>query len=200
MPKISVIIPSYNAEKTIKKCIDSIINQNFPDVEIICVDDNSNDNTISILKEYQQKYNIIIKNSTGKGAGRSRNIGMDCASGEYLYFLDSDDFLAENALNTMYSNIVKNDADILIFNYYQNNVSNNVIKNIYVSNNNISNNLFNAKDIPNDILCDFKVLFGINYLKHLLLRKIILDFKRFCELMIYILSDVQCFWLKRFII
>ena len=60
MPKISVIIPSYNAEKTIKKCIDSIINQNFPDVEIICVDDNSNDNTISILKEYQQKYNIII--------------------------------------------------------------------------------------------------------------------------------------------
>lgn len=171
MPKISVIIPSYNAEKTIKKCIDSIINQNFPDVEIICVDDNSNDNTISILKEYQQKYNIIIKNSTGKGAGRSRNIGMDCASGEYLYFLDSDDFLAENALNTMYSNIVKNDADILIFNYYQNNVSNNVIKNIYVSNNNISNNLFNAKDIPNDILCDFKVFVWNKLFKTSFIRK-----------------------------
>lgn len=112
---ISVIIPIYNSEKFIDRCIKSILNQNYKDIEIICVDDCSTDNSLNILKAYQKQYNEIIILSTKKrsGAGISRNLGLTIACGEYIHFVDIDDFLIPNIYKELYSIAHKNNIDIL---------------------------------------------------------------------------------------
>lgn len=96
MPKLSVIIPIYNAKDYLRECLDSIINQSFKDIEIICVDDGSTDNSLEILQEYAQNDNRIkIVPQKNQYAGVARNNGMKVASGEYLHFMDSDDYLAD---------------------------------------------------------------------------------------------------------
>ena len=98
IPKVSVIIPVYNTEKYLKECLDSVVNQSLKEIEIICIDDNSSDNSLQILKEYAQKDNRIkiIENKSNLGAGPSRNKGIKLAKGEYIGFLDSDDFYFNN--------------------------------------------------------------------------------------------------------
>ena len=123
-PKVSVIIPVYNVEQYLKECLDSVINQSLEDVEVICVNDGSPDNSLQIIEEYARKDNrITVISKKNGGLSSARNSGIECARGEYIYFLDSDDFIKENSLEKLY-NISKNEnLDILYFgveNYFEN--------------------------------------------------------------------------------
>lgn len=115
MIKVSVIIPVYNAEEYLPKCLDSVINQTLKDIEIICIDDCSEDNCHKILTEYKNKDKRInvIKNSQNSGLGISRNVGFNASKGEYIYFIDSDDYISENYLKTLYDTAKKYDVDIV---------------------------------------------------------------------------------------
>lgn len=114
--KISVIIPVYNTEKHLKKCLESVINQSLSDIEIICVNDGSVDNSLNILEEYARlDSRIVLINQENKGVSRARNIALKLAGGEYIAFLDSDDWFENNALETAYEEIKRNTADILLY-------------------------------------------------------------------------------------
>ncbi len=121
-PKISVIIPVYNVEKYLRECLDSVVNQTFKDIEIICIDDGSKDLSYSILEEYAQKdERFILIKQENSGAGAARNKGIEVARGEYLYFLDSDDFVDITLLEKAHTKIKENDCDVCIFkNYFYN--------------------------------------------------------------------------------
>ena len=92
---ISVIVPVYNAEKYLKKCLDSLVNQSYKDLEIILVNDGSQDGSEKICKDYEEKDSrIILINKNNGGPSSARNSGIEKANGEYLSFIDSDDYLA----------------------------------------------------------------------------------------------------------
>ena len=97
MIKVSVIIPVFNVEKYLEECLESILAQTLKEIEIICVNDGSVDNSLSILKEYEKKYPQIkvLKNKTNMGQGYTRNIGIKEASGLYIGFVDSDDYVSK---------------------------------------------------------------------------------------------------------
>ncbi|MDD7887613.1 glycosyltransferase [Flavivirga sp. 57AJ16] len=116
--KLSIVIPVYNVEDYISRCIDSLLNQNLntDDYEIIIVDDGSTDSSIAIAKKYQSKYrNIIIFNQENQGVGAARNKGIDLAKGDYIYFIDPDDYLANNVLKTILNVTKTYNQDILTF-------------------------------------------------------------------------------------
>lgn len=114
--KVSVIIPVYNAEKYLRECLDSIVKQTLQEIEIICVDDGSTDNSLAILKEYKQKdERLKIIEQANRGAGAARNAGMVLAQGEYLAFMDADDLYYPTALAQAYVAAVKEKADMLAF-------------------------------------------------------------------------------------
>ena len=117
MIKVSVIIPVYNVEKYLKKCLDTVINQTLKDIEIICVDDGSTDNSLNILDEYQKSDSRIkILNQENKGPGEARNLALKNINGEYVFFLDSDDWIELDALEKLYDNATANDSDLVFFN------------------------------------------------------------------------------------
>ena len=118
MPKVSVVLPIYNVEKYLPKCIESVIAQTLKDIEIICINDCSNDNSENIIREYMKKDDRIkiIHNEKNIGVGFSRNIGVDCSNGEYISFIDSDDFIENDYLENLYSTAIKYDADIVFTN------------------------------------------------------------------------------------
>ena len=114
--KVSVIIPVYNSQKHLRQCLDSIVNQTLKDIEIICVDDGSVDESLTILKEFQSKDNRIqIVTQKNAGAGSARNHGLVLAKGEYLSFLDSDDFFENDMLEKAYNKAIEGDADVVVF-------------------------------------------------------------------------------------
>ncbi|MBR6435176.1 MAG: glycosyltransferase [Thermoguttaceae bacterium] len=115
-PKISVIIPVYNVESYLRECLDSIVNQTFRDLEIICINDGSTDGSLAILEEYASKdrrFQIVTKENGGQA--ECRNIGISMASGEYIQFVDSDDYLDLNACQTIYSKAVETQSDMVMF-------------------------------------------------------------------------------------
>ncbi|MDD6093721.1 MAG: glycosyltransferase [bacterium] len=114
-PLVSVIVPVYNAEKYLVKCLDSIINQTLKDIEIILVNDGSTDNSLKIIKDYKNKYKdkIVIIDKKNEGQGVARNEGMKVASGEYLTFIDSDDYIDKNMLSDMVEVAHAKKADIV---------------------------------------------------------------------------------------
>ncbi len=115
MIKVSVIVPVYNGEKYIRQCLDSIVNQTLKEIEIICVDDGSTDDSIHILEIYQQADSRIhIVRQQNLYAGVARNTGLDKACGEYVIFWDCDDYFALDALEKMYHKAKKHQADICI--------------------------------------------------------------------------------------
>ena len=115
--KVSVIIPVYNVENFLEECLDSVINQTLKDIEIICVNDGSYDNSLEILKQYQKKDSrIIIINQFNKGPGGARNTGLDIAQGKYIYFIDADDFIEINGVKEMYQQAEFKELDMLKFN------------------------------------------------------------------------------------
>ena len=114
-PKISVIIPIYNAEKYLEKCLDSIIGQSMKELEIICVDDGSTDSSLMILNEYQEKDSrITIIKQENLHAGVARNKGLAIATGEYIHFMDADDWIEEGAYGQWYTIAKTNSADVCI--------------------------------------------------------------------------------------
>lgn len=112
---VSVIIPAYNAEKYIIRCIDSVRNQTYDKLEIIIINDGSTDNTLHILRKVEKEdKRIIIYNKENEGVSRARNIGLSIAKGRYVYFIDSDDYLDKTAIEKLYVAINDNNADMSI--------------------------------------------------------------------------------------
>lgn len=113
--KISVVIPVYNAEKYIRQCLESILTKQNISLEVICVDDCSTDGTPAILKEYEEKYeNVrVIRNETNLYAGTCRNKGLMAAKGQYVHFLDADDYVVDNVYEKLYTLAKENDLDWL---------------------------------------------------------------------------------------
>lgn len=118
-PKISIIIPVYNVEEYLPKCLNSVINQTLTDIEIICINDGSTDNSLEILNEFaKQDRRITIINKENEGVSKARNFGLKRATGKYLMFVDSDDWLELTACEEAYQTIEKDNSDLVIFNYY----------------------------------------------------------------------------------
>ena len=112
--KVSVIIPVYNAGKYLRACLDSVINQTHKNIQIVAVNDGSTDNSGEILDEYAENYkNIKVFHTENRGVCAARNMGLDNADGEWIAFLDADDYLALNAIEILYSDGIKYNADIL---------------------------------------------------------------------------------------
>lgn len=116
MPKLSVIIPIYNVEQYLPKCLDSVINQTYKDLEIICVNDCSPDNSLKICKEYATKDSRIkiINREKNGGLSAARNSGLDNASGEYIYFIDSDDYIDLDYVEKMVEMMTIAKTDIVL--------------------------------------------------------------------------------------
>ena len=119
--KVSVIIPVCNVEKYLRQCLDSVCGQTLADIEIVCVDDKSDDDSLEILKEYQRKDSrfIILENETRLGAAESRNKGIKIARGEYLSILDADDYFELNMLELAYDCCEKGNADICGYDFWE---------------------------------------------------------------------------------
>ena len=117
MAKISVIIPCYNVEKYLAKCLDSLINQTFKDIEIICVNDGATDSTPSILKEFSKKDSRIkVIDKVNGGLSSARNAGLEVVTSPYVAFLDSDDYYELDTLEIAYSAMIENNVDFVCWN------------------------------------------------------------------------------------
>lgn len=117
-PKISIIIPSYNEEKYISRCLDSVLNQTFSDFEILCVDDGSTDNTFKIIKDYSEHDGRIIPlENPDKGVSAARNFGIKNAKGDYIGFVDSDDFIQPQMYEFLYKAVTENSSDFSVCRY-----------------------------------------------------------------------------------
>lgn len=125
-PMVSVVIPIYNVEKYLKKCIDSILNQSFNDFEIILVNDGSTDSSIEICNEYIEKdCRIILINKKNGGLSSARNAGINVAKGKYISFIDPDDCINENYFNILIKKAEMNNCDVIVSGYktFPNNVN-----------------------------------------------------------------------------
>ena len=117
-PKVSIIVPVYNVEKYLHRCMDSLINQTLKDIEIIAVNDGSTDSSLSILREYEKKdTRVIVINKKNGGLSSARNEGMKYTSGDYITFVDSDDWLDINSLEEMYKTSVNYNCDLVMCSY-----------------------------------------------------------------------------------
>lgn len=151
-PLISVIIPIYNVEQYLLKCLDSIIGQTYKNIEIICVNDGSLDNCQQILEEYKLKDSrLIIINQQNQGVSTARNQGLNKANGDYIYFVDPDDWIDTTLIEKAVNCICENKSDIVIFdaiNVYKNSQIPVRRVNNFVKKNNLYSFYFNeAKNI-----------------------------------------------------
>lgn len=116
MTLLSVVIPMYNVEEYIGKCLDSVLSQDFKDFEIIVVDDGSTDNSNSIVREYGKKNgNLKLLEKKNGGQATARNLGLQYSIGKYVYFLDSDDYISENLFSNIINIMEQNDNDLAVF-------------------------------------------------------------------------------------
>lgn len=115
---ISIIVPIYNAESTIKRCVETILNQTYKNIEIILVNDGSTDSSKEICEGIKDE-RIVLINKKNSGVSHTRNIGIKHAIGKYICFIDSDDYLDVNHIQRMYDCITKYDSDLIITNFYQ---------------------------------------------------------------------------------
>lgn len=114
--RFSIIIPVYNVELYLSDCLDSILNQNFDNYEVIIVNDGSTDRSYDIILAYQNRFNnLVVLDQKNKGVSAARNLGLSVATGDYIWFVDSDDKIAEGALSLLSAKITDNQCDILSF-------------------------------------------------------------------------------------
>lgn len=176
MCKFSVIIPVYNMEKYLSECVESVLSQNFKDFEIILVDDGSTDSSKEICDQYSDKYSFVYTiHQKNQGLSEARNTGIRMAKGNYLLFLDSDDFIKKNGLEILNKIVNENDPDIIINNYYYFDEESN-------------DTHYNMWNVPNEWKCSGEVLMACTpknhivlmgccvVIKHKYLMKIKLDF------------------------
>ena len=147
-PKISVIVPIYNSEKYLKKCIDSILNQTLEDIEVILINDGSKDNSHLICLEYQEKFKEKIKyiNNDNMGCSATRNLGIKEARAEYITFIDSDDYIEKDMCKDMYNLMIEEKSDIVItgIRYVKNGKT---IKKKFLKSSINENNIFDEKNL-----------------------------------------------------
>lgn len=148
--KISVIMPVYNAEKFLKQSVESVLNQSLKEIELICVDDGSTDNSLNILNEYKELDNrVVIIKQKNLNAGAARNNAFKQAKGEFIHFLDADDWLNLKAYEKLYNLMKNSDADLAVF--------------LYTRFNNITSETNNVKLFPGEIGSHREVNFIQNY-------------------------------------
>lgn len=161
MLKVSIIVPVYNVEKYLRDCLNSIVNQTFTDIEVICVDDGSTDNSLNILKEYANKDNrFVILQQENQGAACARNYGLKVSNGEYLLFLDSDDVFSSELVEKTFLKAELYDVDIVAYKA----ISFNSLTYKYAElNDSISkfsryqNTVFSVDDVPDEIFNSFLI-------------------------------------------
>ncbi len=163
MVKVSVVVPVFNGESYIRKCLDSLVRQTLKDIEIIIINDGSKDKTLDILKEYQKKCkNIKIINQENKGIAASRNEGIKVAEGEYIAFLDSDDFVDLTMYQKLYQKITSSDFDVVTtyFNFqYEEKIEKGIVD--------IKKDILNIKDLKKYFLNMYPVVWNKLYKKEL---------------------------------
>lgn len=116
MNKVSVVVPGYNVEDYIRECLDSVLGQTLKEIEVVCVNDGSVDGTSQIMHEYEKKDSrVVVVDKPNGGLSSARNAGIKKASGEYLLFLDSDDYLSENALELLYETAIKDRLEDVLY-------------------------------------------------------------------------------------
>lgn len=140
MYKISVIIPIFNSEIYLKKCLDSVLNQTLNEIEIILIDDGSTDSSLQIIKQYAKKYtNIKYKTKINEGQAIARNLGIKMASGEFITFVDSDDYIELNMLEKLYNIAKLENSDIVLCDYIEEYGDKNIEKkSLYIDSDNIN--------------------------------------------------------------
>jgi len=118
MPKVSIIVPVYNAEKYLSATLESALQQSFTDLEIICIDDGSTDGSAAILKQFQERdARVKVSNQKNSGGSAARNAGLQYATGDYVMFLDSDDLYAKDIVAQAYDRASATGADIVFYNF-----------------------------------------------------------------------------------
>ena len=116
--EISVIVPVYNVEPYLRRCLDSIINQSMKEIEILVIDDGSTDRSSEICDEYAKLDNRIkVTHQENRGLSQARNVGLDQAQGKYVMFVDSDDFVSKDFCRIPYLTAIKNNSDLVLFRY-----------------------------------------------------------------------------------
>lgn len=131
-PGISIVVPVFNAEKYLRHCLDSLINQTMQDIEIICVNDGSKDNSLMILQEYAKcDKRIILLDQSNGGVSVARNNALKKVSGEYYMFLDSDDWIEANTCEVAYNSAIRENADCLMFSYVKEFGTHSIINHIF---------------------------------------------------------------------
>lgn len=159
MAKITVIIPIYNSEKFLYRCLNSVINQSFKDLEIILVNDGSKDKSLKICNEFKEKdARIILIDKENGGVSSARNIAIEKATGKYIGFVDSDDEIDKFMYEKMYNAIENNNADLVLCDYIR--TLNGEVKEFEMK---LEKGLYNTKETLNDILLDY-VSFNSKYI------------------------------------
>ena len=121
MIKVSIVVPVYNVEQYLGRCLDSLVQQTLKDIEIICVDDQSPDHSIAILRQYEKDYPTLVKviqSDINRRQGGARNLGIKAASGEYIGFVDSDDWVDLTMFEKLYNQVIATGSDVVDCNYY----------------------------------------------------------------------------------
>lgn len=121
MTKLSVIVPVYNSEKYLKKCLDSLVNQKLDMLEVLLINDGSTDNSQNLINEYVEKFPNVFKSFTQENQGQAiaRNVGVKNATGEFVTFVDSDDYIEEDAYSKILDEIENEDLDVVCFDYFE---------------------------------------------------------------------------------
>jgi len=117
MKKISIIVPIYNEEENLRKCIESLINQTYKELEIILINDGSTDKSKEIIESFKDK-RIVAIHKKNTGISDTRNTGIDKSTGDYIMFVDSDDYLELNCIERLIETAEKENSEIVMFNYY----------------------------------------------------------------------------------
>lgn len=154
-PLISIIVPIYKVEKYVEKCIETIINQTYKNLEIILVDDGSPDNCPQICDEYAKKDSrIIVIHQKNGGLSNARNSGLNIAKGEFIGFVDGDDYIANDMYETLYNAIIDNDAQMSICNFYIVNEKEEKMQNEIQTNIKEDVKVFNHQEAMKEMLID----------------------------------------------
>lgn len=153
-PAISVILPVYNVERFLYKCLSSLVEQTFTDYEIIVVNDGSLDGSLAILRDFESRYNFfIVIDQKNQGMSRARNAGLAVAQGEYVCFIDSDDYVAPQFLEHLYRACEENQADIACCYYYYHYVQFDILQKYPFR----CHGVFSREEAMKKLLCDMQI-------------------------------------------
>ena len=175
-PKISIVIPVYNCEKFLERCLDSVVNQTLDDIEIICINDGSTDKSADILNEFKEKdERIYVFSQENMGPASARNKGIELAKGEYLIFIDSDDYVEPNMCEELYNQAENLGSDLVLFNATEHNLENEFRNRFYFPENAFKEDYtefsfdynFNKKLVLNHFLVVWSKMFRLDLVKNI---------------------------------